>query len=99
MVRKMADRPVRGVRWKQRHVNGKQLCRVFTGSVAYWLHVASFQAVGLWPRSQSHARSENRCIADYFICQDLQTHKQEAADAHGSLSIHSQQAGMHIYFH
>lgn len=60
-----------------------------TGSVAYWLHVTSFQAVS----SQSHACNENRCTADKFNAKTFKpTNKQtntagwEAADAHFSVN-------------
>lgn len=67
--------------------------------------VSSFQAaIASLPLRQSHAYIENMCTTHYSLCQDLQTHKPtdirgwEAADAHSSLCIHSQQAGMHISY-
>lgn len=97
----MADRPVCGFRWKRHHENHKQLCRVLQAQlhIGYMSHhskqLASRRSVSLM------LAGENRCTADYFICQDLQTHKQTNQHARlgGSrctLFIHSRQACMKI---
>lgn len=94
----MADRPVCDFRWKQQPWKSQTTVSCVTGSVAYWLHVTSFQAVRFLPLSQSHACNENSCTGDYFICQDLQTHKQTnkptwQAGRQPMHIVHSQSAG------
>lgn len=94
----MADRPLCVVfRWERHHEKSQTTVSCVTGSVAYWLHVTSFQAAG-FVAVQSHACNENRCAADYFICQDLQTHKENKPTRQAGQQpmhiVHSQSTGM-----
>lgn len=98
MVRKMADRPVCGFRWKQHHENHKQLCCVLQAQlhIGYMSHhskrLASRHSVSLMLIVRIGALRTTSCG------QDLQTNKQnQHARLGGSrctlFIVHSQSTG------